>query len=240
MLSERTTDVRLAAWNCNQAFRRKQHQLLDLEPDIGVVPECENPEEKGDWSAWTDWEWAGDDPHKGLGVFTRNGITISDATEIAEADHFLHVETDAVDVLAVWAMNDRENPRQRYIGQVHTALETRPKLVDEDTVVAGDFNWNAMWDESPNSPLRGDLADVREALNGAGLCSAYHAVCGDEFGEEAEATLYMHKKEGRPYHIDYAFVPRRLVESGVEVTVGSYDDWIDASDHVPLVVEMDA
>jgi len=238
MFPEGTTAVRLAAWNCNQAFRRKQHQLLDLEPDVAVVPECENPEEKGDWSAWTDWEWTGDDPHKGLGVFTRNDITISDTTKISEADHFLHVETDAVDVLAVWAMNDRENPRQRYIGQVHTVLETRPGLVDGGTVVAGDFNWNAMWDESPNSPLCGDLAGVRETLNENGLYSAYHAVCGDEFGEEAEATFHMHKKEERPYHIDYAFVPQRLMGPDVGVTVGRYDDWIDASDHMPLLVSI--
>jgi len=231
--------MRLVTWNCNQAFRRKQHHLLDFEPDIAVVPECEDPEEKGDWSAWTDWEWTGDDPHKGLGVLTRNGISISDTTEITEANHFLHIETDTVDVLAVWAMDDRETPRQRYIGQVHTALETRPELVDRETVVAGDFNWNVIWDESPNSPLCGNFADVREALNENGLYSAYHAAQDDEFGEESKATFYMHKKEDQPYHIDYAFVPRRLVESDVEVTVGGYDDWIDASDHVPLVVEID-
>lgn len=238
MFSERITTVRLAAWNCNQAFRRKQHQLLDPEPDIAVVPECEDPGGKGDWSAWTDWAWTGDNPHKGLGVFTRNDIAITNTTEIAEADHFLHVETDAVDVLAVWAMNDRENPRQRYIGQLHTALETHPELVNEDTAVAGDFNWNVTWDESPNSPLRGDFADVRGALNEAGLCSAYHAARGDEFGEEAEATFYMHKKEERPYHIDYAYVPEQQIESGAEVTVGRYDDWIDASDHMPLMLSI--
>jgi len=228
--------VKLSTWNCNQAFRKKQHQLLKLDPDITVVPECENPAEKGDWSEFTDWRWTGDDPHKGLGVFTRNGITISDTTDIVEADYFLHVETDVVDVLAVWAMNNKENPRQRYIGQVHTALENNPELVDEETVVAGDFNWNVMWDESPNSPLCGDFSDIRGELNQNGLRSAYHAVCGDEFGEEMEATFYMHKKEERPYHIDYAFVPRGRMDSDVEVTVGRYDDWIDASDHMPLFV----
>jgi endonuclease/exonuclease/phosphatase family metal-dependent hydrolase len=62
-------------------------------------------------------------------------------------------------------------------------------------------------------------------------------VCGDEFGEETEVTFYMHKKEERPYHIDYAFVPSHRINSEAEVTVGRYDDWIDASDHMPLVVE---
>jgi len=168
----------------------------------------------------------------------RNGITISGTTEITEADHFLHVETDAVDVLAVWAMNDRENARRRYIGQVHTTLETHSELVDGKTVVAGDFNWNVTWDESPNSPLSGDFADVRAALNENGLCSAYHVVRGDEFGEEAAATFHMHKKEHRPYHIDYAFVPGHRIHPKTEVTVGRYDDWIDASDHMPLLVSI--
>lgn len=229
--------MQLITWNCNQAFRKKQEQLINLTPDIAVIPECENPAEKGDWSAFTDWQWTGDDPHKGLGVFTRNGTTITDTTEVAEADHFLHVETDTVDVLAVWAMNNQENPNQRYIGQVHTALKNHPELINHMTLVAGDFNWNVIWDESPNSPLCGDFADVREMLDQNGLCSAYHEVCGDEFGEETEWTFYMHKKEQRPYHIDYAFVPRRLTDSGMEVKIGEYDDWINASDYMPLLVE---
>ena len=230
--------MRLTAWNCNQAFRWKQQHLLDLEPDIAVVPECEHPEAKGDWSAWTDWRWTGDDQHRGLGVFTRNGVAISDTTKIAEADHFLHVETDAVDVLAVWAMTNKENPRQRYIGQLHTALETHPELVDGETVVAGDFNWNVTWDESPNSPLCGDFADVRAPLNQNGVCSAYHAVCSDEFGEETKATFHMHKKEDRPYHIDHAFAPGHRIGQETEVRVGRYDDWIGASDHMPLLVTL--
>jgi len=49
-------------------------------------------------------------------------------------------------------------------------------------------------------------------------------VRGDEFGEETEATFYMHKKKERPYHIDYIFAPRRLIESDIKVTVGGYDD----------------
>jgi endonuclease/exonuclease/phosphatase family metal-dependent hydrolase len=169
-------------------------------------------------------------------VFTRNGIAITETTEIIEASHVLHVETDTVDILGVWAMNDKENPRQRYIGQVHTALKNNPELVDEDTVVAGDFNWNVMWDESPSSPLCGDFGDVQRELNKNGLYSAYHAVCDDEFGEETKATFYMHKKEDRPYHIDYVFTPRGVVNSDMEVTVGEYDDWIEASDHVPVLV----
>ncbi|WP_277543147.1 hypothetical protein [Haloarcula laminariae] len=59
--------MKLVTWNCNQAFRKKQHQLLKLDPEIIVVLECENPAEQGDWSEFTDWRWTGDNPHKGIG-----------------------------------------------------------------------------------------------------------------------------------------------------------------------------
>lgn len=54
--------------------------------------------------------------------------------------------------------------------------------------------------------------------------------------EEAEPTFYMHKKEGQSDHIDYGFVPRGMIESDVEVTVGGYNDWIGSSHHMPMVV----
>ncbi|MFC7156458.1 hypothetical protein ACFQPA_13495 [Halomarina halobia] len=228
--------MRLVTWNCNQAFRKKQHRLLELKPDIAVVPECENPAKKGDWSAFTDWRWTGDNPHQGLAVFTRNNISITDTTEVAEADYFLHIETDFLDVLAVWAMNDRENPRQRYIGQVYTVLINHPELVDENTTVVGDFNWNVKWDESPNSPLCGDFTDVRETLNEAGLQSAYHEAQGNEFGMEMDSTFHMHKKENRSYHIDYAFVPEQLLNPSPRVSIGEYNNWIELSDHMPLLI----
>lgn len=126
-------------------------------------------------------------------MFTQDDIT--PATEIDEADYFLHVESDAVDILAAWVINDRENPRQRYTGQVHTDLETHSGPVNENTVTAGDFNWNVEWDESPNSPLCSELSPVRGALNEDGRCSAYHSARGDECGEGIEATFYIHKKK---------------------------------------------
>ena len=94
-----------------------------------------------------------------------------------------------------------------------------------------------VWDEDPNSPLAGDFAETQAVLYEHGLYSAYHRVSGDNFGEETTATFYMYKREDRPYHIDYVFMPEQLLNAGCEVTVGSYEAWIDASDHMPLMVD---
>jgi len=219
------------------AFREKKDQILEKDIDILVIPECENPNTNGKWHEFTDWKWIGENDNKGLGVFTRNGISIGSAIEIEGCRYALAVTTDVLDVLGVWAMNDTQNPRQRYIGQVWTALQNYPDFVDSDTIVLGDFNWNTIWDKSPKSPLRGNLSETIGELNGHGLQSAYHRITGHEFGEEASPTLFMHRKEDRPYHIDYAFLPERMLES-VKISVGSYDEWINASDHMPLIIDI--
>ena len=229
--------MQLLTWNCNQAFRRKQSYLDSYDPDILVIPECENPATKGDWSSFEDWVWIGNNPNQGLGVFTRNELTIDETTEVEGVEYCLFVETNRENLLAVWAKNDSDNPAQRYIGQLYTALKEYPEVVGSKSIVAGDLNWNVIWDEDPNSSLVGDFAETRAILNEHGLYSAYHHVNGEGFGEETAATFYMHKREDRPYHIDYVFMPEQLLDAGCEVTIGDYEDWIDASDHMPVMVE---
>lgn len=219
------------------AFRNKQQRLVDAGVDILVIPECENPQTKGDWDAFTEWAWIGDNDNKGLGVFTRNGIAIDSVTEIDECRYAVAVATDAMDILGIWAMNDTETPRQRYIGQVWTALQHYPGTIDAQTAVLGDFNWNVIWDDSPKHPLCGDFSETVAELRRHGLHSVYHHVTGEAFGDESAPTLFMHKKEDRPYYVDYAFLPEPLLDS-VSLTVGDYDDWIAASDHMPLLVDI--
>lgn len=134
-------------------------------------------------------------------------------------------------------MNDTETPRKRYIGQVYTALHTYETFMRTHPIVVGDFNWNVMWDESPASSLCGDFTETIEILNDYGLTSGYHHSNDVEFGNEPDPTFFMHKKEDRPYHIDYAFVPE--VEYSIrDYSVGTYDGWIDASDHMPITIEL--
>lgn len=238
--SERRPDMtRIATWNCNMAFREKKDKILRYDPDILVIQECENPSVNGNWEEFTDWQWIGDNEHKGLGVFCRNGLTInSTGTADSKSRYFLPVEIEGGnDVLAVWAMNDKNDPKRRYIGQVYTGLQQYRDFVDSGTVVTGDFNWNLIWDDSPSSSLYGNFADTVEILSELGLVSSYHHITESNFGSELDPTFFMHKKEEQTYHTDYLFAPEDAIESNTNLYIGTYDDWIDASDHMPLVVE---
>jgi len=230
----------LVTWDCDRAFRKKKDRVLTFDPDVLVIQECENPDTNGDWSEFSDWLWVGENENKGLGVFSRNDLSLEPASVEGEGGRFTLpvVIDDELTLLGVWAMNDRRNPANRYIGQVYRALEEYREFIDSNTIVAGDFNWNVVWDESPKSRLRGDFSDTLGVLNDCGLQSVYHSVTNTEFGTEDDPTFFMHKNEERPYHIDYVFAPDRMVESVTEFTVGEYDDWFDVSDHLPIVVEL--
>ena len=65
--------MKIIAWNCNMAFRKKAEFILPYNPDIAVISECENPEKlkfTGDTKLPTDILWYGTNPHKGVGIFS--------------------------------------------------------------------------------------------------------------------------------------------------------------------------
>jgi endonuclease/exonuclease/phosphatase family metal-dependent hydrolase len=107
-------------------------------------------------------------------------------------------------------------------------------VLEEPTVIIGDFNWNAIWDIKPSYPLHGNLADVIEILTAKGIRSLYHEFFNEDFGMETKPTFFMHHNHEKPYHIDYCFASSVLEVSSVEV--GNFSDWVMRSDHVPIIV----
>lgn len=229
----------LVTWNCDMAFRKKG-KILQYDPGILVIQDCEDPDTKGDRSEFSDRRWIGENEHKGLAVFSRNDYSLeSTAVEGRGGQLTIPITTDGpVDMLGAWAINDEQNPEKRYIGQVYTTIQEYREFIDTRTAVLGDFNWNSIWDESPKSPLWGDFSDTVDILNAHGLQSVYHTLYDYDFGSEAAPTFFMYKKRDRGYHIGYVFLPEMVAESGADLSVGEYGDRIDASDHMPIIVEL--
>ena len=231
--------MKIASWNANMAFRRKKRYLLEYNPDILLIQECEYPEHSGTWDEFDDWEWVGDNKNKGIGIFRQNGYTVERIPEEVPAQYFLPVgipEVPQLTILNMWAMNNTEQHEKRYIGQLWTALQ-HYDFVDEKTVIAGDINWNVQWDESPKYDLVGDYRDVIDTLDQYGLRSVYHEQSGDDYGDESKPTFFMRRKKGRPFHTDHMFLPSSFIDSVSEFDLGSYEDWSEHSDHMPLIAE---
>ena len=155
------------------AYRKKADFILKCHPDLAVIPECECSGENTPKKLWF-----GDNRKKGISIFSYSDSEI----ELHESynSSFKYVIPIKVigpqkfNLFAIWAMNDSEDVRKRYIGQVYSAIMYYKSLLNEPTVIMGDFNWNAIWDAKPDYPLYGTLTDVIKILRNENIRSVYH------------------------------------------------------------------
>jgi len=185
--------------------------------------------------------WFGDNRKKGIGIFSHSDFEL----ELHEEYNPLFKYVIPIKVkgplefnlIAIWAMNDLQEVRKRYIGQVYSAITHYKALLDEPTVIMGDFNWNVIWDAKPDYPLYGTLTDIIKILEGKKIRSVYHEFYNEAFGKETKSSLFMYHRKNRPYHVDYCFASTDF--EVVSVEVGNFDDWIGKSDHMPIIVTFD-
>jgi endonuclease/exonuclease/phosphatase family metal-dependent hydrolase len=133
-------------------------------------------------------------------------------------------------------MNDAQNTGRRYIGQVYLALNHYKNILNGPTIIVGDFNWNAIWDDKPGYPLYGNLSDTVAFLADYSIRSVYHGIFKEEFGKETNPTLFMHHKKEKSYHVDYCFTSGNFKTNRIQV--GVYSEWIASSDHMPLIIDI--
>lgn len=235
--------MKIVTWNCNGAFRKKFDSILDFDADIYIIQECENPNESNH-SNYKDWAcnyiWIGDTKNKGLGVFAKPTIKIeklnwTDKFKDHTVKHFLPCKiNNNFDLLAVWTHRNN-SPNFGYIGQLWKYIQVNRECLN-NTLIAGDFNSNSIWDEWDRWWNHSDV--VRE-LKELGIESIYHNLTNEKHGKETIPTLYFQKKLTRPYHIDYIFGAKIFTEKTIKFEIGQFDKWISLSDHMPIFFEVE-
>ncbi len=236
--------MKIVTWNCNMAYRKKAEFILQYQPDIVVVPECEHPDKlkfKSVMPLPTDIIWHGTNQNKGLGIFSYSNYKFR-LTGIHNADLRtilpLKVSGGKIDFIlfAIWANNPKDVKFQ-YIGQVWKAIKFYKQLLkNKNIILIGDFNSNTIWDKPRREH---NHSAVVEALKTKNIHSAYHRFFNQTQGKEEHQTLYMYRHKDKSYHIDYCFVSNNFAERITEVKVGVYDEWRKLSDHMPLIINFD-
>jgi exodeoxyribonuclease III len=233
--------MKIITWNCNMAFRKKADSILAHQPDILIVPECEHPDKlkfSVNTPIPTDSCWFGANPHKGLGIFSYGDFTLKPRR--IHNPEFRMIIPIAVKgrgftftLYAVWA-NNPDDPDGQYVEQVWKAIHHYARhLKNKQTILAGDFNSNTIWDRKTRA---GNHSSVVSYLEKKGIHSAYHLHHQQIQGKEQHPTLYMYRHKNKPYHIDYCFASTDMAEAIRSVEIGDYESWKSYSDHVPVMV----
>jgi len=227
--------LKIVSWNCNGAFRNKYHLLEEMQADILVIQECEDPSRSTlKYQEWAgEYLWKGGNKNKGIGVFSR-GRCVVEALNWSDdgLQLFLPCRVDKrFNLLNIWTKH-ANSPNFRYIGQLWKYLQLhKNKLANDSVVLCGDLNSNTQWDEWDRWWNHSDVVRELEEMN---IYSLYHRITGESQGKESSPTLYMHRKLEKPYHIDYAFVSASLMSQN-HIEIARPHPWLNHSDHMPVL-----
>ena len=224
------------------AFRKKASIILAHKPDILIIVECEHPDKlkfTQDLPYPTDLLWFGKNQHKGLAVFSFGDFrfrTHENHNESLKMIIPIEVTGGCIDfnLFLVWAYNP-DDKDGRYITQVWKAVTHYDEmLTDKPTIFVGDFNSNTIWDYKKHR--LGSHGSVVKGLEDKGIFSTYHRHHQQTQGTEFHPTFYMYRHRDKPYHIDYCFTSKDMLDKVSSVEIGDFDTWIKYSDHVPVIV----
>lgn len=222
--------MRLIAWNanCERRKRRTFADILDLtapfHPDVLVISGAPQMVTGALWS------WEDEAIPTRLACWVRPEWTSSVRTSDRAVPHSVVVDIVAPIRLTVIGIYPMKEPRLSYANILERSVVAYGDVMTRPgTILVGDLNSSTR----VSGQERSHPAFV-SALEERGLTSLLHHQEDVAHGEERTGTFRSGDKE---WCIDYAFVSADLLSSAT-IAVPRYATWRDASDHLPLVVDI--
>ena len=233
--------MKLLSWNCQMAYRKKQHLIEEFQPDIAIIQECEHTDKIESEKIYQKL-WVGDNEHKGVGIFSYNPAISMELIPFPEQNNrwFIPVKlSNGMSIMAVWAMYHRGNEVIDNIQPSYRTINAHQALIGEMDCILGDFNDNVIWDKKSKKAFNNsNFAELLALLNSLGFNSVYHELYAEAPGEETRPTHIWRKSYETTYHIDYVFLRNTLFDRVQKYELLDQESWIKVSDHFPMLIEL--
>lgn len=227
--------MRIATWNCCGRFREKSQYISRFKPDVLAAQEVESLDDAshfcGECQPTCFYRAALRPIPKSIAALSYTDTQI-DSLCVMPGVRCYAVRKGDLDfqVMAVWtsvSSDGREDYRQLHEALIHHDGFVRQR----PTIVLGDLNLNATY--------KGDGWRTLQALTDSlGLVSAYHEYFKEAYGQETRPTYYHKHVKNHSFHVDYCFLPHDWKRHIDAVTIGTFEDWSQVSDHVPVIVDL--
>ena len=233
--------MRVVTWNCQGGFRYKANAILNLKPDVLCVQEIESPDGI-DFSKHiaepNSLVWYGEGKVKGLGVLSYNSASVSKIESHNKLfRHVLPIEcvidNVKMNIFNVWTKQKgkSESHNLTYIDYVIEALPFYSDLNYDKSMFIGDLNADTVVTTGQR------FEKAISLFESYGMKSLYHEYSKSDFNEEKQPTSYHRRDIKKPFHIDYAFSSKYFIDRTERVEIGTFEDWGDLSDHMPIILD---
>ena len=208
--------------------------LQKYNADIIVCQESEKLE--SDFFKGYHYQWTGKNIHKGIGILSKK-YPYSIIKELNEnLIFYLPASFNDFNLMNVWTHTKADKFGPDATENIIKALDFYKDWIasKKKAIIVGDFNNSIVFDEKYNWTAK--FVDIKNYLYDLNFTSAYHSYFNEEFGNESKATLFLTKNRDKIYHIDYAFIRGFKIKN---IEVGDCSDWINHSDHMPLIIDIE-
>jgi exodeoxyribonuclease III len=223
--------MQIITWNCCRGKPEvKLPHLLQINPDIVAIQESAKPSGLlGKTQAWY-----GDNPNQGLLALTYHDFRLEPVSrKRTSAKFFFPMRVTGAagfNLLNIW-VKPSIGPGRYMETLLHGIAAYRDFIHSDRTIVLGDLNSAAYFGKR-------HLEFVEMMRQEFDLCSAYHEYFAVNHGDETHFTYFDRTQKGKPYHIDYCFIPKPWLGKLRRVEVGAHHVWSRLSDHMPLTIEL--
>ena len=214
--------MRIVVWNCRMALGRKLPALLELQPDVVVLPGATSPDGLSlPTAADLSYDWIGGRPSKGLGVLAcspyrvSRGCAAGRAPAVGDAPPGNRPGGDVHPARRVGHEPSRHGPlRRRSAGERSVAYLLGSSGVRACSRCRRLQQRRLLGQTDGRHPK--NFATTAKMLEAFDLVSAYHESLGVAFGGEPDPTLHWQTQRagGRTYHITASSHEHGLDELG--------------------------
>ena len=143
---------------------------------------------------------------------------------------------DDFNILCVWTNPNVKNQVIEYPNEITRYYEQHKDsgFFNDEMIICGDFNCDV---RLKNKTHGRNVYRMIDNLSDVGLVDTYHYLNDEEQGQESQATFFWLWKLDNPFHLDNVFAAPERVK---KFEIGDAKKWIQLSDHMPIIFEIDA